>query len=380
LFWMSLYVYVPILPVYAADIKGASYEVVGLVVASYGFTQLLLRIPFGLWSDKVGNRKIFVAGGLLLSIASGVGLAAAVNPALLIVFRGLSGVAAATWAISTVWFASFFPPDAAVKAAGQASFLSGMGQVLATGWGGNLAESYGWQAPFLVAACIAGVALLPLLFIREARMGKRAFSASGSLGQTLGDRTLLVVSIAAAAGQFATFATTYGFIPIYAKGFGASPAELGWLTSATQVAYVVSSLGIGFLAHSRGEKGLALAGLAAIGAASLWAPRIHSIPLLFLNRIVHGLGNGLSYPVLMGLAIKNIPGERRALAMGAFQAIYAIGMVAGPTLSGFLAKWSGVQSVFLSSGVMIILTIPFVLWGLQGEGRVGITSQVIRKV
>jgi MFS family permease len=363
LFWTSLYVYVPILPVYAADVKGASLEVVGLVVASYGFTQLLLRIPIGYLSDRARKRKLFVVGGLLLSVASGVGLAWAANPTLLIVFRGLSGVAAATWAVSTVWLASFFPPEAAVKAAGRASFLAGFGQVLATGWGGSLAQSFGWQAPFLVAAGIAGIALLPLLPLADQPEGKPAFLSSTGLAQTLGDRTLLVVSLAAAAGQFVTFATTYGFIPIYAADLGATKTQLGFLTSATQVAYVVSSLGVGFLA-ARSEKNLALVGLAAIGLASFWAPGIHSVPLLFANRLLHGLGNGLSYPVLMGLAIKGVPSERRALAMGAFQAIYALGMFAGPTLSGVLAKWSGVPAVFLSSGALILLAIPFVMWGL----------------
>jgi MFS family permease len=370
LFWISLYVYVPVLPVYAEKVKGAPYQVVGLIIASYGFTQLLLRIPFGYGSDRSRRRKIFVVFGLLLSIASGLGLAAAAGPALLIVFRGLSGVAAATWAISTVWFASFFPPEAAVKAAGRASFLAGLGQVLATASGGSLAQSYGWQAPFLVAAAIAGVGLLPLLLVGETREVKEAFTAPGSLRQTLSDRTLLVVSLAAAAGQFVTFSTTFGFIPIYASDLGASQAQVGWLTSAAQGAYVITSLGVGFLAASRSEKNLALAGLAAIGAASFWAPAIHSVPLLFANRILHGLGNGLSYPVLMGLAIKGVPGERRALAMGAFQAIYALGMFAGPTLSGFMARASGVPSVFLSSGVLILLSLPFLMWGLKPAGKV----------
>jgi MFS family permease len=371
LFWTSLYVYVPILPVYAADVKGASLEVVGLVVASYGFTQLLLRIPLGYVSDRFRKRKIFVVGGLVLSIASGLGLAVAADPAQLILFRGLSGVAAATWAVSTVWLASFFPHDQAVKAAGRASFLSGLGQVLATASGGSLAQSFGWQAPFTVAALIAGLALLTLLPLPDARPEKKVSSASGnagassgSLAGTLGDRTLLVVSLAAAATQFATFATTYGFIPIYASGLGATQSQLGWLTSATQVAYVASTLGVGLLA-ARSEKNLALVGLAFIALASLWAPAIHSIPLLFANRLLFGLGNGLSYPVLMGLAIKRVPGERRALAMGAFQAIYALGMFAGPTLSGWLAKGSGIPSVFLTSGALILLTIPFVMWGLK---------------
>ena len=218
-------------------------------------------------------------------------------------------------------------------------------------------------------ARIALTALLPLLPVAEKREEKRAFAVSGSLWRTLGDRTLLVVSLAAAAAQFVTFATTYGFIPVYADGLGASRAQLGWLTSASQIAYVLSSLGVGFLIASRSEKGLALAGLAAMGAAAFWAPAIHSVPLLFVNRILHGLGNGLAYPVLMGLAIKHVPGERRALAMGAFQAIYALGMFAGPTLSGFQARWSGVPSVFISSGLLIALTIPFVVWGLRQESR-----------
>ncbi len=368
LFWMSLYVYVPVLPVYAEEVKGASLQVVGLVVASYGFTQLLLRIPLGYWSDRVKKRKAFVVGGLLLSVASGLGLAAAGNPALLIVFRGLSGVAAATWAISTVWFASFFPPALAVQATGQASFFNGLGQVLATGWGGSLAESYGWQAPFVVAAAIAGLALIPLLILPDGSGEKIAASLppappGGSL-KVLGDRTLLVVSLGAAAAQFATFATTFSFIPIYADGLGASKMQLGLLTSTAQVAYVVASLWVGLLA-SRAEKGLALLGLAAIGAASFWAPGIHSVPLLFANRILHGLGNGLSYPVLMGLAIKRVPGEQRALAMGAFQAIYALGMFAGPAVSGWLAKTSGVASVFLCAGAIILLALPLVGWGLK---------------
>ncbi|HEX5414588.1 MAG TPA: hypothetical protein VFZ25_02905, partial [Chloroflexota bacterium] len=45
-YWAALYVYVPILPVYAQTL-GASLTVVGLVVSAYGLGQLVLRIPVG---------------------------------------------------------------------------------------------------------------------------------------------------------------------------------------------------------------------------------------------------------------------------------------------------------------------------------------------
>jgi len=41
-----MYLYVPVLPVYAESL-GASLTVVGIIVASYSIPQLLLRIPWG---------------------------------------------------------------------------------------------------------------------------------------------------------------------------------------------------------------------------------------------------------------------------------------------------------------------------------------------
>ena len=69
LYWMGLYVYVPILPVYAQSM-GASLSLVGLIVASYGVVQLLLRIPLGVASDWLGRRKPFVLAGFIVLVIS----------------------------------------------------------------------------------------------------------------------------------------------------------------------------------------------------------------------------------------------------------------------------------------------------------------------
>ena len=49
-FFASLYLYVPILPVYAESVVG-KLSVVGIVIASYALPQLLLRIPIGVFFD-----------------------------------------------------------------------------------------------------------------------------------------------------------------------------------------------------------------------------------------------------------------------------------------------------------------------------------------
>src|SRR5512132_631677 len=90
LFWASLYTYVPILPAYVERLSG-SLEVVAWIVGAYGLTQLLFRIPLGVWSDRAGTRKPFVLAGLGAALVSGLGLAMAATPLWLFVFRALAG-------------------------------------------------------------------------------------------------------------------------------------------------------------------------------------------------------------------------------------------------------------------------------------------------
>ena len=60
----------------------------------------------------------------------------------------------------------------------------------------------------------------------------------------------------------------------------------------------------------------------------------------------------------MGLSIREISGEDRATAMGVFQAVYAIGMFAGPMTAGAVADWLGLGGAFiLSGGVSVIAAL-----------------------
>ena len=65
LHWISLYTYLPILPTYARDI-GASYEMIGIIVGAYGFTQMALRLPLGIISDRLNMRRAFLLAGAAL--------------------------------------------------------------------------------------------------------------------------------------------------------------------------------------------------------------------------------------------------------------------------------------------------------------------------
>ena len=77
LFWVSLYLYVPILPNHAKAI-GASSTMIGYIIASYAIGQMFLRIPLGYAVDKWGT-KPFAILTMICSAAGSFELAIADN-------------------------------------------------------------------------------------------------------------------------------------------------------------------------------------------------------------------------------------------------------------------------------------------------------------
>ena len=63
------------------------------------------------------------------------------------------------------------------------------------------------------------------------------------------------------------------------------------------------------------------------------------------------------FPALMALSIKSIAPQQRATAMGFYQAVYAVGMIAGPMVSGVLADNMGLSSVFYLSASLLLVIV-----------------------
>ena len=114
LFWSSLYLYVPILPLHAEQL-GASLQAVGAVIAAYAIGQITLRIPVGIAGDVYG-RKPFAVLSIVLSAVGAAWLGLAGGPVELFAARTLTGFAAAGWVVISVLFASYYSKDSASRA------------------------------------------------------------------------------------------------------------------------------------------------------------------------------------------------------------------------------------------------------------------------
>ena len=354
LFWVSLYIYSPILSPYT-EFLSRSWRLVGLVAGSYGFTQLLFRFPIGIWSDRIGRRKPFVLSGFVLVSVSCIGMALSPNAWVLLIFRGLAGVAASMWVAFTVLYSSYFRDKQAARAMSLITFCVGVGQAVGA-VGGSIADVYGWTAPFYAGAVLAVLGAAFMLPISEKVSQDRVPSSLRELLAVASRRRLLIVSIITALSQFAVFSTTFGFLTVYAYQIGASKSHLGLLIFIINSCQTLSMLLTGTVVAPRiGYKATVGVAYITIMCVTAATPYIQSLTLLFLIQGLGGLGRGLAYPVLMGLAIQGMPQKERATAMGFFQAVYAIGMFSGPASSGFIGDALGLRGVFFCAGIVYLI-------------------------
>ncbi|MGQ9681168.1 MAG: MFS transporter [Anaerolineae bacterium] len=375
-FWAALYIYMPILSVYAAY-QGAAASLVGIILGSYGISQLLLRIPLGVISDRTGRRRLFVLLGFAVAAVSCLMLAWAPSPAWLLVGRTLAGVAASTWVCSTVLYASYFPTEEAVRATSLATFLSGAGQMVALPLGGRLADAVGWTAPFVAGAAIAVLGGLVFLTVGDRRVAPTPGTPLAGLGRVIKRPLLLAVAAVALVGQYIGQATTYGFVPTYATSvLHVSNTALGLVGTLTTLGYTLGALAASWLALRMRPRFVLVLGLA-LCAISTWAvPLCGSLLALVPVRFFAGVGFGFLYPVAMGMSITGVPAEDRASAMGVFQALYALGMFVGPAASGWLVQGWGLSTMFqvtslLPLGAALgVLALPALLRGTQSRTEV----------
>src|SRR6185312_16874547 len=154
----------PVLPQYARHF-GVSISAATFVITAFALMRLVAAPPAGLLVQRVGERRVYVSGLVIVALSTGA-CAFAQTYWQLLVFRSLGGLGSAMFTVSSLGLMiRISPPDARGRVAGMFSsgFLIGSvgGPVL-----GSLTAGLGLAAPFviyggalLVAAAVVFVSL-----------------------------------------------------------------------------------------------------------------------------------------------------------------------------------------------------------------------------
>lgn len=370
LFWISLYIYVPILTPYSQEI-GAGVQLVGMIIGSYGFTQMLVRIPIGVICDSTGKKKNFVIIGCALLFLSGLGLYLFINPILVLVFRGLSGVAAGTWVAFTVLYTEYFREDQSASSMGNILACNSFGNLIGVFFGGVISQSYGYRATFIVAFIAAGIAFILSFFVYEnPNYIKNDVSTKEIISIGL-NKNVLIPSILAIFMQAIIFSSMFGYTPAVNKLGGMTSFQLGLVSTFFLITKIGGSkISGGQLGEKYGFGKSISIGFTLLGIMTMFTVMSSSSSISsYLVHAIGGCGYGITITLLMSYIVSETEKGKKTIAMGFFQSIYGIGMFVGPVISGYFINWFsfGFNYMILTAIALLCATYSFLFVKSKGS-------------
>jgi len=156
-------------------------------------------------------------------------------------------------------------------------------------------------------------------------------------------------------------------LPLYALKLHADPQTVGFLSASFPVAQLASSPVWGRVSDRYGRRPALLVGLTASAIAYVIFGFAHALWLLFLSRFVQGLGGGTT-GVAQAYVADTMEPHERAKALGWLSAATSLGVVVGPMLGSFAARW-GETGPGLVAAVLCVINVLFA-WKWLPESRV----------
>jgi MFS family permease len=344
----------PVLPLHVHQDLGLSTFVVGLVTGSQFAASLITRIWSGHYADSQGAKRAVVlglltavAGGLLYLVSLRFIGAPWVSASILLGGRALLGGAeslvitgAVSWGLGLAGPANTGRVIAWVGMAMFASLAFGapVGTMLYALGGFTAVAVATMLVPLITVVLVAPLSAVP------PQRGMRAglMKVLGSVWLPGFGSALSTVGFGAMLAFSALLSAQHGWNPV-------------WLMfSAFAIALVATRLFLGHIPDTQGGAKVALVCVfvEAVGLALIW---FASTPALAAaGAALTGFGYSLVYPGLGIEAVKRAPPQSRGLAMGAYTVFLDVALGVGSPALGLLAGRTGVGSVFLASGILVL--------------------------
>jgi DHA2 family methylenomycin A resistance protein-like MFS transporter len=367
------------------------------VVNAYTVAFAALLLSAGALGDRIGAKRVFIAGFALFTVAS-VGCGSAPTLGWLITSRAVQGVGAAALVPCSLALLNHAYPDGPARTRAIGLWAAGASAALSAGplVGGVLTATLGWRAIFFINVPIglAGILLtarhatettrsrrpagLRRAGLRRAgsrRAGSRRAEPMLPVG-VLRPRTFAAMS---GVGLLVNVAF-YGLIFLLGLYFETtrhySALATGLAFAPSTAAVLAANLGAGRLTRTFGTQAV-LTGAALLMAASLGGLLVVGPSTAYVTIVVQlstlGLGLGLLVPAMTAAMLGSVDASRSGLASGMLTTARQTGSVIGVALFGSLAAGQlvvGLRWALVVGGVLM-LVVAVVGAGVE-RSRVGV--------
>lgn len=172
-------------------------------------------------------------------------------------------------------------------------------------------------------------------------------------------------------------------LPVLVKLWSLSPANIGWLIAASYIGQLIGALLFSRLAESFGRVHMAATATALMSVMSLACAFTGNFHLLFLCRLIQGIGVGGEMPVAAAYISELLRAKGRGRNFMLYEMIFPVGLMITGQIGTLLVPAFGWTSLFLLGGIpgLVITYLLFRLpesprW-LIGQGRLNEAEAII---
>ncbi len=359
--FLGLFLVLPVISVYALQLEGATAPLVGIVIGGYALTQMILQVPFGLLSDKIGRKNTIIIGSLIFALGSII-CAISTDIYTLMFGRFLQG-AGAIGGVVTAMISDLVIESKRSKAMALMGSAIAVSFAIAMLAGPILGANFGVENLFYVALVLALASIFILVkFVPNPPHIIHTYNEKVKIKEILQNPCLMKMNITSFLQKgLMTFA--FMIIPIaLIKHYQWEMTDL-WKVYLPAVIFGIFAMGPAAVIAEKKRKfrEVLVFGIVFFAISYLLLGFSTSSTFFVLGVVVFFIGFNVHEPIMQSLVSKFAKVHQRGIVLGIFNFFGYFGTFVGGMLGGYLYKNMSFETMVISIFIICILWVVLIM-------------------
>jgi len=358
--FLGLFIVLPILSIYAIDLKNSNEFLVGLAIGGYALTQMIFQVPFGILSDKIG-RKTSIVFGLALFLIGSIICAVSDDIYIFLFGRFLQG-SGAIGAVVSAMISDFTTEEQRSKAMAMMGGSIALSFALAMLLGPLIGGYFGVDKLFFITAFLVFVAILILVLKIPEPPKVQHTQESVKITTLLQDKNLAIMNVTNFL-QKGLMTLTFLIVPImFINEFGWEKTELIKVYLPALILGVIAMAPSAILAEKKGKfKDILILGIALFATAYFIIGFNNNEYVFVVGVAVFFIAFNIHEPIMQSLTSKLAKASQKGTALGIFNSFGYLGTFLGGVFGSYFIKNQDLQSlstlIILISSLWVMLIV-----------------------